>query len=348
MPAPAPRPRASRWQSARARLAELLRGGEDPSAGVGAREPNGGVDMPPASPQVPPGWSTGPPDFVGVGFQRCGTTRWYNLIAAHPEVARPVAMKELHFFDRFHSGGFTEDDLAAYREYFPRPQGQKVGRVDAAVRERPVDPAAARAVGARGAAADDPQRPGRAAHLGPRPGRRGGGTARHGAEPPRAARGPSCAASTTPSCPRSRATSTAPGCWCSSTSAARRARDRAAAHVRLPGSGRGRARQRPRGPPAPAGRKAAARPATRAAYVEAYSGDVLRLVRDFPELDLSLWPNFAHLAGRPQRLVLAAGWPRPLPTGRGSAAVASGGGRAPPASAAAASGPTRACARGVA
>jgi len=38
-------------------------------------------------------------------------------------------------------------------------------------------------------------------------------------------------------------------------------------------------------------------PATRAAYVEAYSDDVLRLVRDFPELDVSLWPNFAHLAG---------------------------------------------------
>ena len=85
------------------------------------------MDLPPPPPQAPPGWRTGPPDFVGVGFQRCGTTRWYNLIAAHPEVARPVAMKELHFFDRFHSGGFGEEDLAAYREYFPRPEGQKVG-----------------------------------------------------------------------------------------------------------------------------------------------------------------------------------------------------------------------------
>ncbi|HTY97810.1 MAG TPA: sulfotransferase, partial [Solirubrobacteraceae bacterium] len=38
-------------------------------------------------------------------------------------------------------------------------------------------------------------------------------------------------------------------------------------------------------------------PAARAAYVEAYSEDVRRLVEAFPEVDLSLWPNFAHLAG---------------------------------------------------
>lgn len=35
---------------------------------------------------------------------------------------------------------------------------------------------------------------------------------------------------------------------------------------------------------------------TRDAYVQAYRDDVLRLIADFPELDLELWPNFAHLA----------------------------------------------------
>src|ERR1700722_14580356 len=100
MPAPAPRTRASPWRSARARLAGVLRGGEAARTGVGPGDWNGGVDTPPAPPQAPPGWTTGPPDFVGVGFQRCGTTRWYNLVAAHPQIARPVAMKELHFFDR--------------------------------------------------------------------------------------------------------------------------------------------------------------------------------------------------------------------------------------------------------
>jgi len=35
---------------------------------------------------------------------------------------------------------------------------------------------------------------------------------------------------------------------------------------------------------------------TREAYVQAYSDDVLALARDFPEIELSRWPNFAHLA----------------------------------------------------
>ena len=29
-------------------------------------------------PEVPDGWATGPPDFVGVGAQRCGTTWWFR------------------------------------------------------------------------------------------------------------------------------------------------------------------------------------------------------------------------------------------------------------------------------
>jgi hypothetical protein len=35
----------------------------------------------------------------------------------------------------------------------------------------------------------------------------------------------------------------------------------------------------------------------RAAYVSAYSDDVLALAEEFPDLDLRLWPNFAHLGG---------------------------------------------------
>jgi hypothetical protein len=38
-------------------------------------------------------------------------------------------------------------------------------------------------------------------------------------------------------------------------------------------------------------------PGTRDAYARAYQDDVVRLAQDFPELDLQLWPNFAHLAG---------------------------------------------------
>ncbi|HEX6688725.1 MAG TPA: sulfotransferase [Solirubrobacterales bacterium] len=88
---------------------------------------DGGVRRPAPPPTCPPGWQIGPPDFVGVGAQRCGTTRWFRLIASHPEVASSPADKELHFFDRFYGGGFAEADVAAYHAYFPRPAGAKAG-----------------------------------------------------------------------------------------------------------------------------------------------------------------------------------------------------------------------------
>jgi hypothetical protein len=88
---------------------------------------DGGIDTPPPPPPCPPGWQTGPPDFVGVGVQRSGTTRWFNLLASHPEIARSQASKELHYFDRYFTGEFTSNDAARYHEYFPRPAGSKVG-----------------------------------------------------------------------------------------------------------------------------------------------------------------------------------------------------------------------------
>lgn len=87
-----------------------------------------GVMSPPPAPPCPAGWRTGPPDFVGVGAQRSGTTRWFDLIVAHPEIeAPPATRKELHYFDRFHAGGFTAADAAGYHEYFPRPRGLLTG-----------------------------------------------------------------------------------------------------------------------------------------------------------------------------------------------------------------------------
>lgn len=82
-------------------------------------------------PEVPAGWHTGPPDFVGVGAQRGGTTWWYRgAIRPHPQVANPEGpRKEIHFFDRF----FAESappiaELAArYAELFPRQDGQITG-----------------------------------------------------------------------------------------------------------------------------------------------------------------------------------------------------------------------------
>jgi Sulfotransferase domain len=87
-----------------------------------------GVMQPPSVPSCPAGWRTGPPDFVGIGAQRSGTTRWFDLLIAHPQIeAPPATRKELHYFDRFHAGGFTSADAAGYSEYFPRPQGHLTG-----------------------------------------------------------------------------------------------------------------------------------------------------------------------------------------------------------------------------
>jgi Sulfotransferase family len=91
------------------------------------RRDRGGVLVPPTPPVCPPGWQTGPPDFVGVGGQRCGTTRWFDLLASHPEVVPPVAAKELHYFDRFYAGGFTPADAAGYHDYFPSDGEHKLG-----------------------------------------------------------------------------------------------------------------------------------------------------------------------------------------------------------------------------
>jgi len=82
--------------------------------------------MPPPPPTCLPGWQIGPPDFVGVGVQRSGTSRWFDLIASHPEVSQSTT-KELHYFDRFYAGGYTAADATGYHEYFPRDGSRKVG-----------------------------------------------------------------------------------------------------------------------------------------------------------------------------------------------------------------------------
>lgn len=88
---------------------------------------DGATHLPPPPPECPAGWQTGPPSFVGLGGQRCGTTRWFKLIISHPEVAPPLVTKELDFFDRFYAGGFKDSDVTCYHEYFPREGDQKVG-----------------------------------------------------------------------------------------------------------------------------------------------------------------------------------------------------------------------------
>ena len=77
-------------------------------------------------PPQPPGWIVGPPDFVGVGAQRAGTTWWYELLCDHPQI-QAAAGKECHFFDGYFSREFSEADVRAYHRLFPRPRGYLTG-----------------------------------------------------------------------------------------------------------------------------------------------------------------------------------------------------------------------------
>jgi hypothetical protein len=81
----------------------------------------------PSPPPLPPGCRTGPPDFVGVGTIRSGTTWWHYLIGCHPDVSRPPSRpKEVHYFDQFWDSDL-HPDRDAYYAFFPRPEGRKCG-----------------------------------------------------------------------------------------------------------------------------------------------------------------------------------------------------------------------------
>jgi hypothetical protein len=257
---------------------------------------DGPIDRPPSPPECPAGWRTGPPDFIGVGVQRCGTTRWGKLIFSHPEIVRTLARKELHYFDQFYAG-CGESEIAAYHAYFPT-DGRKTGEWTPFYMSAPWIPAllAASAPDARLLVLlrDPVERFRSGLELNAKVARRR-------------------------SAPLSRY-------------APLEAFSRGLYHVQLTNllayfdrsqmlvlqyercSREPEAQLRrtyeflgfsdldfvpdleahPREQPDKPGLE----DDTRAAYVRAYSDDVAALARDFPEIDLSVWPNFAHLAER--------------------------------------------------
>ena len=83
------------------------------------------VLQPKTPPTAPPGWTAGPPDFVGVGTMRSGTSWWWSRMVCHPGIALPNPYKEAHFFD--HYGRVADVDPAEYHRYFPRPSGTLTG-----------------------------------------------------------------------------------------------------------------------------------------------------------------------------------------------------------------------------
>lgn len=79
-------------------------------------------------PPAGPGETVGPPDFVGIGAQKAGTTWWHRLVCTHPQVwAPPHLHKERHILSHYGARSFGPEDVATYHGWFPRPPGQVVG-----------------------------------------------------------------------------------------------------------------------------------------------------------------------------------------------------------------------------
>lgn len=69
-----------------------------------------------------------PPDFIGVGVQKAGTTRWFKLIGEHPGVYCPDPWrKELDFLTDHAETRPVDFDPRAYCKLFPRPEGMLAG-----------------------------------------------------------------------------------------------------------------------------------------------------------------------------------------------------------------------------
>ncbi|MFG0330802.1 MAG: sulfotransferase family protein [Phycisphaerales bacterium] len=75
-----------------------------------------------------PGRRTAPPDFVGIGTQKSGTSWWASLIEEHPEVTPNLFnRKEMHYFTHFFETPMTDEAIEAYHAAFARPEGQLCG-----------------------------------------------------------------------------------------------------------------------------------------------------------------------------------------------------------------------------
>jgi hypothetical protein len=94
---------------------------------LGRLEPwNPGFDFTPPEPWE--GEEAGPPDFVGIGAQNCGTRWWHDMLQLHPGVSHRAGLQDgLHFFDRFGDEPFSHSMIDGYHGWFPRRPGTLVG-----------------------------------------------------------------------------------------------------------------------------------------------------------------------------------------------------------------------------
>lgn len=79
------------------------------------------------APAIPEGWSTGEPDFIGVGAHKAGTTWWWMLLTRHPDIDGVPRRKELHLLERMRQGPITQEQKDWYYRQFPRAPGHIAG-----------------------------------------------------------------------------------------------------------------------------------------------------------------------------------------------------------------------------
>jgi hypothetical protein len=80
----------------------------------------------PQLPECPEGWEIGPPDIVGVGAPRSGSSWWFRQITNHPGVFYDTGVhsKEVHFFDGMRGvTSLGDEELTRYARHFPRVPG---------------------------------------------------------------------------------------------------------------------------------------------------------------------------------------------------------------------------------
>ena len=79
------------------------------------------------------GWQIRPPDFVGVGVAKCGTSWWYQLLMEHPQIVpHRVRLinpknKETQYFLHFQHRTLSTEALEVYRQAFAAPPGALCG-----------------------------------------------------------------------------------------------------------------------------------------------------------------------------------------------------------------------------
>jgi hypothetical protein len=69
----------------------------------------------------------GPPDFVGVGTSHSASGWWHKLLLEHPDVKKPDGGRSLNFFETFCTRAMTDEDVAAYHAHFKGRPSKLVG-----------------------------------------------------------------------------------------------------------------------------------------------------------------------------------------------------------------------------